>query len=365
MTHNTNLNDTLLKYAAYQQKAREILKPSCHVCKICDGRACAGRFTNTLEFGGKGNNGGFTISAQRLSEIRIALDPIHEDYEPDPSVELFGHKFDLPVFASPIAHVLTAYTYDSPYFNGNDKYAEALIKGCYEAGSMAWLGDTKEPGYFESQVDTIPNVGGIAVPTIKPWADRSEYWRKIEYAKKIGAIAIATDLDAIGLGYQYSGEVGRKNIGVCSRSVEELNEMVKRAERPFVIKGIMSVKAAVKAVEAGAYAILISNHGGNVVENSLAPCEVVEEIRKAVGHEIKIFVDGGIRSGEDVFKMIALGADAVGIGRPYVQAIYGGGADGAHVLTDKYYWELVNIMRLTDCRTLEDITRDKVIFRGQ
>lgn len=66
----------------------------------------------------------------------------------------------------------------------------------------------------------------------------------------------------------------------------------------------------------GAYGILISNHGGNIVENSLAPCDVIEDIRKEVGDSLKVFADGGVRSGEDVFKMLALGADAVGIGRP-------------------------------------------------
>ena len=121
-------------------------------------------------------------------------------------------------------------------------------------------------------------------------------------------MAIATDLDAIGLGYQYSGT---KNEGVCSRTVDELKEIVERIDRPVVIKGIMSVKAAVKCKEAGAYGILISNHGGNVVESSLAPCDVIAEIRKAVGPEMKVFADGGVRSGEDVFKMLALGADAV------------------------------------------------------
>ncbi len=125
----------------------------------------------------------------------------------------------------------------------------------------------------------------------------------------------------------------------------------------MVIKGIMSVKAAVKAAKTGAYGILISNHGGNVVENSMAPCDVVADIRKELGSSIKIFADGGVRSGEDVFKMLALGADAVGIGRPYVVAVYGGG-----IYTQKIYWELQNIMRLANCRTLKDITMDKLVF---
>ena len=63
--------------------------------------------------------------------------------------------------------------------------------------------------------------------------------------------------------------------------------------------------------------------------------------------------------------MLALGADAVGIGRPYVQSVYGGGKYGAYIYTQKIYWELVNIMRLTDCHTLKDITRDKVLFHGK
>lgn len=175
-------------------------------------------------------------------------------------------------------------------------------------------------------------------------------------------MAIATDLDSIGLGYQYSGEVDSKKEGVCARDVTELKEIVESVDVPVVIKGIMSVKAAVKAAETNAYGILISNHGGNVIENSLAPCDVVEDIRKEVGNSMKIFVDGGVRSGEDVFKMLALGADAVGIGRPYVVAVYGGGQNGAYIYTQKIYWELLNIMRLANCKTLKDITRDKLII---
>ncbi len=102
--------------------------------------------------------------------------------------------------------------------------------------------------------------------------------------------------------------------------------------------------------------------GGNVVENSMAPCDVIADIRKAVGPDLKVFADGGVRSGEDVFKMLALGADAVGIGRPYVVSVYGGAQDGANIYTQKIYYELQNIMRLTDCRTLADITADKLIL---
>lgn len=358
--HPGNYSEVLNQYAQYLDVARKIMKPSCYVCKICNGVACAGRHTNLLEMGAKGNNGGFINSYNALQKIRIVLDVIHDDYSPDTSTEIFGRQFDLPVFASPIAKILTGYTYDSPFFNNNGAYADALVNGAYEAGGLAWLGDNIAEGYFEGQVEPLRAIGGMGVPTIKPWADRDEFWRRVELSKEIGTIAIATDLDSVGLGYQYSGGGGGKRPGVCPRTVAELREIVDAAGVPVVIKGVMSVKTAVKAAEAGAYGVLISNHGGNVVESSLSPSDVIEDIRKAVGHSLKIFADGSVRSGEDVFKLLALGADSVGIGRPYVVAVYGGGRDGAAIYTHKIYWELQNIMRLANCRTLKDITRDKV-----
>ena len=138
---------------------------------------------------------------------------------PTPRSNSSGVHFDLPVFASPIAKILTDYTFDSPYFNNNDLYADALVKGAYEAGGMAWLGDNKAEGYFPGQIAPIKEVKGVGVPTIKPWADREEFNKRVKLSLEMGAMAIATDLDAIGLGYQYSGKAGGKNEGVCARDV--------------------------------------------------------------------------------------------------------------------------------------------------
>lgn len=359
MLHNVSLHEARGACEAHRQAAREILKPACRVCRNCNGVACAGHMTDTLEFGGMGNNGGFIRASQALERVRIVLDPIHEAYQPDTSCQLFGRTFDLPVFASPIGQLLTFAPIQSPYYNTNSAYAAAVVKGCRTAGGLAWVGDNKEPGYFAGQVAPIKEAGGVGVPTIKPWADRREFWNRVQLAQEAGAIAIATDVDAIGLGYQYAGSDAG---GVCARSLEELGEIVRRVEAPVVVKGILSVSAAVKCLQAGAYGILISNHGGNITESSLAPCEVVEAIRAAVGPSMKIFVDGAVRSGEDVFKLLALGADAVGIGRPYAIAVYGGGQEGAYMYTQKIYHELRAVMRLADCPTLKDITRDKVVL---
>ncbi len=131
-------------------------------------------------------------------------------------------------------------------------------------------------------------------------------------AKASGCFAVAMDVDAAGLPFL-------KNMTppAGSKSVEELAEIVKLAERPFIVKGVMTVKGALKAREAGAAAIVVSNHGGRVLDQCPATAEVLPEIAVALkGTGVKILVDGGIRTGVDVFKALALGADGVLICRP-------------------------------------------------
>ena len=106
MDHSKSYNDVLVQYAEYMEKARKILKPSCYVCKVCNGIAWAGRFTNTLEFGSKGNNIGFINPYKALADIRIELDVVHDDYNPDTSIELFGRNFDCRFSRPPLQRSL-------------------------------------------------------------------------------------------------------------------------------------------------------------------------------------------------------------------------------------------------------------------
>ena len=85
-----------------------------------------------------------------------------------------------------------------------------------------------------------------------------------------------------------------------------------------------------------------------------------KQIVKAVDGSMKIFVDGGLRSGTDVFKALALGADAVIIARPYVTAVYGGGAEGVSAYTEKLGAELADTMSMCGASSLKEITRDMV-----
>jgi len=142
-----------------------------------------------------------------------------------------------------------------------------------------------------------------------------------------------------------------------SKSVEELKQISACAERPFILKGIMTVRGAKKALEAGASAIVVSNHGGRVLDHCPATAEVLPEIVDAVGGKMTVLVDGGIRSGVDIFKALALGADAVLIGRPFVTAVYGGGEEGVQLYVQKLKAELADTMRMCGAHSLAEIDR--------
>lgn len=142
--------------------------------------------------------------------------------------------------------------------------------------------------------------------------------------------------------------------------MEQLQEIAQAAGVPFILKGIMTVCGAEKAIEAGAVGIVVSNHGGRVLDDCPATEEVLADIVAAVDGRAKILVDGGIRSGNDVFKALALGADGVLVARPFVTAVYGGGADGVAAYVEKLGAELADTMRLCGAASLADISRDMV-----
>ena len=145
-----------------------------------------------------------------------------------------------------------------------------------------------------------------------------------------------------------------------SKTVEELSEVIREAGKPFIVKGIMTVKGALKAKEAGAAGIVVSNHGGRVLDQCPATAEVLPEIADAVGGDMMILVDGGIRDGVDIFKAIALGADGVIIARPYVVAVYGGAQEGIEALTGKLGSELADTMKMCGTPDLKSISRENV-----
>ena len=167
------------------------------------------------------------------------------------------------------------------------------------------------------------------------------------------------DIDAAGLPF-----LKNMNPPAGSKTVEQLAEIAQMAGKPFIVKGVMTVSGALKAKEAGASAIVVSNHGGRVLDQCAATAEVLADIADAMkGSGIKIFVDGGIRSGVDVFKALALGADAVLICRPFVPMVYGGAEEGVKLYVEKIGAELSDTMAMCGAKDLASISRDMVLVK--
>ena len=200
----------------------------------------------------------------------------------------------------------------------------------------------------------IGEVCGLGVPTVKPW-NLELIQEKMAMVKACGAFAVAMDVDAAGLPF-----LRGMNPPAGSKTVEQLRQIKAIAGLPFIVKGVMTVKGALKSMDAGADAILVSNHGGRVLDGCPATAEVLPEIVEAVEGRVPVLVDGGIRSGTDIFRALALGAQAVVIARPYVCAVYGGGAEGAVALTEKLRNELADTMQMCGVHSLAEIDRSCV-----
>ena len=324
--------------------------PYCKVCPVCNGAACKNQMPGP---GAKGVGDNAVRNYQKWQEIRVNMDTIHENKPIDTSVELFGRTFKYPFFAGPVGAMTLHYgeKYDDLAYNN------LLVDACAKGGIAAFTGDGTNAKVMEGATAAIKAAGGLGIPTVKPW-NLETIREKMELVKASGSFAVAMDIDGAGLPFL-------KNLTppAGSKTVDELRDVAEMAGVPFIIKGIMTRRGALKAKDAGAAAIVVSNHGGRVLDQCPATAEVLEDIVEAVGGRMKILVDGGLRSGVDVFKALAMGADGVLLGRPFVTAVYGGAAEGVQCYIDKIGGELEDTMRMCGANTISDITRD-MIFRA-
>lgn len=336
-----------MNYQEILENARTSMGPYCKACPVCNGKAC------TSQMPGPGAKGTGTVAIrnyEKWQDICVNMDTICENGKADTSFEIFGRTYKAPIFAAPIGAMKLHYgdKYDDLEYNN------ILVPACADAGIAAFTGDGVNAAVMQGATEAIRAKDGKGIPTVKPW-DVNTLQEKLELIRASGSFAVAMDIDAAGLPFL-------KNLTppAGSKTTEELAEIVKAAGVPFILKGIMTVKGALKAKEAGASAIVVSNHGGRVLNQCPATAEVLEEIVQAVGKDMKIFVDGGLRSGVDIFKALALGADAVLIGRPYVTAVYGGGAEGVATYTEKLTTELADTMTMCGAHNLSEISREMV-----
>ena len=338
-----------MTYQDILENARTCIGPHCKACPVCNGKACGSKMPGP---GAKGVGDTAIRNYDAWKKIRINMDTISKNVQPDTSMDFFGHTVKYPFFAGPVGAVKLHY---------GDKlddvaYNDILVSACADAGIAAFTGDGTNPAVMEAACAAIKAKDGFGVPTVKPW-DVNTLKEKFDLVKSSGCFAVAMDIDAAGLPFLQNLQppAGRK-------TVDELAQVISASGKPFIVKGIMTVDAAKKAMQAGASGIVVSNHGGRVLDQCPATAEVLYEIAQAVGGKMKIFVDGGIRTGADVFKALCLGADGVLIARPYVTAVYGGGEEGVAVVTEKIGAELIDTMKMCGAGKLSDLS-EKYLFR--
>jgi isopentenyl diphosphate isomerase/L-lactate dehydrogenase-like FMN-dependent dehydrogenase len=297
--------------------------------------------------GGLGTGGAFKANLQALAAIRFNMRLVHDVTDPETNIDLLGHPLSLPLLAAPIGGV----SFNMGGQITEEAYIASIIEGCKDAGILGCVGDGVPDFIHEAGYEAIGKAGGQGIPFIKPWDD-AEFYRKVEKALAAGATIIGMDIDAAGL-------ITLKQMGrpVSPKSPAKLAEIIKKVNVPFILKGVMTAIDAHLAVDAGAKAIVVSNHGGRVLDHTPGAADVLPDIVHAVKGEVAILVDGGVRTGGDVLKLLALGADAVMIGRPFSIAAVGGLKKGVSQYIQQIHMELKAAMVLTGTARIKSVDR--------
>ena len=253
---------------------------------------------------------------------------------PSTKLELFGETFDTPIMTAALSHLRV------PNGNGLVVYAQAA-KAC---NAVHWFGMGED-----KDLEDIIATGARTIKVIKPHADNAEIFRRIKHAVNAGCFALGMDIDhSFDFKGNYDTVLG---LPMKAKTTAEIKSFVKAAgSKPFIVKGVLSVSDAKKCLQAGCAGIVISHHGGHL-KYSIPPLMVIEDIVDAVGGKMKIFVDCGITSGFDAYKCMALGADAVSVGR-HLMPLLQNGADAVANRIKAMTAELAGVMTATGVHNL-------------
>lgn len=333
-----------------RDEAKKRLSGYCRVCPVCDGRVCAGEVPG---MGGAGTGNSFKANLEALNKYKLNMRTIHPVKEVDTNCSILGLKLGTPVLAAP----MTGTPYNMGGAVGERQFIGSIVTGSRKASSIGFTGDGADPTMYDSGIEAIIEEKGWGIAIIKP-RSQNEVIARIRRAEEAGVAAVGVDIDGAGL-----VTMALKGQPVEPKTKDEIKKLVSATKLPFILKGIMTVDEAEMAVEAGVAAIVVSNHGGRILDHTPGAAEVLPDIAKAVGDRITVLADGGVRSGVDVLKLLALGAKAVLIGRPLVVGAFGGDAEGVSLIINKYTSELSQAMLLTGCPSLEDVSTNILYHR--
>jgi 4-hydroxymandelate oxidase len=334
--------------AEVMKVAREKLYPKCRVCPECDGQACSSEVPG---MGGIGSGKAFRNNLDALAAYGFNMRTFHDVKKPDTTITLFGEKLSMPILSAITGGV--TYNMGLKGKMSEEEYMEGIIGGCQAAGTFGFAADGIEDpiSVYATRLQTIKKYGGWGLAQIKP-RSQAEIIERMKMVQEAGAKAVAIDIDS-------AGRAARAKPGetIEPKTPAKLRELVRATKLPFIIKGVMTVQEAQMALDVGAAAICVSNHGGRVLDHTPGTAKVLPAIAEKVKGRMVVLVDGGVRYGGDVLKMLALGANAVLVGRPVLRGAVGGGAEGVKLVLNKMRAELVDAMVLTGTANVKKVSR--------
>jgi len=245
-----------------------------------------------------------------LQKIRLRLRVIHGLGSADTRVKIFGQTVATPIAVAPFANMGRVHP----------EAEIAIAKGAERTGSLMFLGPSST-----FPIEQILDVAKVPVAyNGDPLRDREKLLSQIQRAEKAGCCAVGLCVDDfMGIKIKERLRPLPKNAPL---SEEEIKAIRKKTALPFFLKGIMTAEDALAAVAAGVDAVVVSNHGGRVLDCCQGSIEVLPEIVQAVAGRCEILIDGGFRRGTDILKALALGAEAVLTGRPVCWGLAAAGA---------------------------------------
>lgn len=269
---------------------------------------------------------------------------------PDLKTEFFGETFAGPIMTPAFSHLPA---YHDRELTGLEEYSIAAKN----LNIVNWCG-MMENDMFDKLTDT----GARTIRIIKPYEDREKILDQMAFAERNGALAVGIDIDHIfGMG-QYDVVFGER---MAPQRKEDIQALVKATGLPFVVKGVLSVKDAVKCAEAGVKGIVVSHHHGRM-PYAVPPLMVLPEIAEALkGSDVKIVVDCSIDTGADAYKALALGADAVSVGRAILPALEEKGVSGAEQYIKEMNNELSMMMSFTGFSNLKELDASALWIDGK
>jgi 4-hydroxymandelate oxidase len=261
----------------------------------------------------------------------------------DTTCKILGLTLKTPIFCSPISQTDFA----------SDEGLVEIAKGVHQAGGLMMLGIGGS-----SELQKSIDLGAKVVKMVKPYRSTELIYKKVREAEERGCVALGMDIDHY-YGRLVGDKVDRDDL-FGPQKTEELKQVISGTKLPFIIKGVLSPIDAEKALQLGASAVMVSNHGSAAIDFTIPSMMALPKISESVGHKLTLLVDTGFKTGNDILKALAFGAKAVGFASSLLLAFAADGSSGVELLINQMTAELRRTMAATGCANVSAISRSMI-----